>query len=73
MDPKRVAELHDPHRMQGGSGYLIRDDLILTAHHVIAPLEEKGILGRRYHLRLIGDYEAGRADWIIEGCYLCLG
>lgn len=71
MDPKRVAELHDPHRMQGGSGYLIRDDLILTAHHVIAPLEEKGILGRRYHLRLIGDYEAGRADWIIEGCYLC--
>jgi hypothetical protein len=71
MDPKRVAELHDPHRMQGGSGYLIRDNLILTAHHVIAPLEEKGILGRRYHLRLIGDYEAGRTDWIIEGCYLC--
>jgi|GEM_PF-1556764 len=71
MDPKRVAELHDPHRRQGGTGYLIRDNLILTAHHVIAPSGEKGLLGKRYHMRFIGDYEEGRTDWVIEGCYLC--
>lgn len=71
MDPNRVTELHDPHRSQGGTGYLIRDNLILTAHHVIAPFGERGILGKRYHMRLIGDYEQGRTAWIIEGCYLC--
>ncbi|MEA5599302.1 hypothetical protein [Rivularia sp. UHCC 0363] len=71
MDPIRVTELHDPHRRQGGTGYLIRDSLILTAHHVIAPSGERGILGKRYHMRLIGDYEEGRTDWIVEGCYLC--
>lgn len=71
MDPTRVTELHDPHRRQGGTGYLIGDSLILTAHHVIAPSDERGILGKRYHMRLIGDYEEGRTDWIVEGCYLC--
>lgn len=71
MNPKRVAELHDPHRKKAGSGYLIQENLILTAHHVIAPSGKKGILGTRYHMRLIEDYEAGRTDWIREGCYLC--
>jgi HEAT repeat protein len=71
MDYRRVAELYDPYHKSSGTGYLIRDNLILTAHHVIAPLKETGILKRRYHMRLIGDYEQGRTDWIIEGCYLC--
>jgi tetratricopeptide (TPR) repeat protein len=71
MDQRRVAELHDPHRKSGGTGYLIRNNLILTAHHVIAPLGKPGIIGTRYHIRFIGDYEQGRTQWIKEGCYLC--
>jgi hypothetical protein len=70
MDQRRVAELHDPDRKSGGTGYLIRDNLILTAHHVIAPPGKPGIIGSRYHVRLIGDYELGRTEWIKEGCYL---
>jgi hypothetical protein len=71
MEQKRVAELHDPHRKSGGTGYLIRDDLVLTAHHVIAPLGKPGALGTRYHIRFIGDYDQGRTDWVKEGCCLC--
>jgi ribosomal protein L17 len=71
MDQRRVAELHDPDRKSGGSGYLIRNNLILTAHHVIAELGEPGIMGTSYHVRFIGDFVQGRTKWILEGCCLC--
>jgi hypothetical protein len=71
MDYRRVAELYDPYRKSGGTGYLIRDNLILTAHHVIAPMGENGKLGSHYHFRFIGDYEQKRTDWVMNGCYLC--
>ncbi|MCC5614555.1 hypothetical protein LC605_05575 [Nostoc sp. CHAB 5836] len=71
MDSRRVAELHNPHQKSGGTGYLIRDNIILTAHHNIAPLGQPGILGTRYHIRFIGDYLQGRIDWIEEACCLC--
>ena len=71
MDPRRAAELHDPNRKTGGTGYLIQEGLILTAHHVIALPGQSGIINTPYHVRLLGDYDKGKTDWRIEGCYLC--
>lgn len=71
MNPELVVEIHDPYRKSGGTGYLIRDNLILTARHVVAPLEESEIIKTRYHIRFIGDYDQGRTDWIKDGCTMC--
>lgn len=71
MNYNRVAELHDPYRRSGGTGYLIRDNLVLTAHHVIAPIEEPGTLNTLYDIRFIGDYDEGRIEWQERGCSLC--
>ncbi|WP_414755880.1 NB-ARC domain-containing protein, partial [Anabaena sp. CCY 9910] len=71
MDQRRVVEVHNPSCKSGGSGYLIRNNLILTAHHVIAPLDQDEILRPSYHIRFIGDYLQGRTEWIQEGCDLC--
>jgi hypothetical protein len=71
MDYRRVAELYDPRRRVGGTGYLIQSNLVLTAHHVIAPNGETAPLGTPYDLRFIGDFEAGRTEWRTMGCHLC--
>src|SRR5262249_2701846 len=71
MDYRRVAELYDPRRRVGGTGYLIQSNLVLTAHHVIAPDGETATLGTPYDLRFIGDFEAGRTEWRTMGCHLC--
>ncbi|KAM3100819.1 tetratricopeptide repeat protein [Phormidesmis sp. 146-35] len=71
MDERRVAELHNQKQKSGGTGYLITEDLILTAHHIIAPINENGVLQTDYDIRFIGDYEQGKVKWIEKGCYLC--
>jgi len=71
MDERRVAELYNQKQKTGGTGYLITEDLILTAHHIIAPINENGILQTDYDVRFVGDYEQGKVEWIEKGCYLC--
>lgn len=71
MDERRVAELYNQKQKTGGTGYLITEDLILTAHHIIAPINENGILQTNYDVRFVGDYEQGKVEWIEKGCYLC--
>lgn len=71
MDYRRVAEIYDPRRGVGGTGYLIGSRFILTAHHVIADLGQPGRIGATYDIRLIGDYEAGQKDWLESSGKLC--
>lgn len=73
MNPKLVVEIHDPYRKSGGTGYLIRDNLILTARHVVAPLDlnKSEIIKTQYYIRFVGDYAQGRTDWIKDGCSMC--
>lgn len=71
MDYRRVTEIYDSQRDHGGTGYLIRPNLILTAHHVVAPLGQAGTIGTTYDVRIIGDYEAGQTEWLRNGCQLC--
>lgn len=71
MDERRVAELYSQKQKTGGTGYLITEDLILTAHHIIAPINENGILQTDYDVRFVGDYEQGKVEWVEKGCYLC--
>ncbi len=71
MDHHRAAEIHDPDREKSGTGYLITDNLILTSHHIIAPLGVTGTIGAAYDIRFFGDFENDKTEWCIEGCYLC--
>jgi len=71
MDERRVAELYNQKQKTGGTGYLITEGLILTAHHIIAPINEDGILQTDYDVRFVGDYEQGKVEWLEKGCYLC--
>lgn len=70
---RRVAEIYAPSYRRGGTGYLIQDDFILTAYHVIAS-PEKTITSTSkelYDIRFIGDFEDGRTKWLSEGASLC--
>ena len=71
MDYQRTAEIHNPYQKIGGTGYLILDRLILTAHHVIAPVDEAGVIGTQFDIRFIGDYEAGQTKWRLKAASLC--
>ncbi len=48
MDYRCCAELYDPDRDEGGTGYLVASGLVLTAHHVLAPRGFQAELGKRY-------------------------
>jgi hypothetical protein len=64
-----LAEIYDGRkhaaRDEGGSGFLLGKNLILTAHHVIGfagapvPPGETG-----YDVRAIGDFREGRTEWL---------
>lgn len=71
MDRDRVAEIHNPHANSGGTGYLIQENLILTAYHVINPYKEKEISTSAYDIRFIRDLRAERTAWRTAGAGLC--
>jgi AAA ATPase domain/Trypsin-like peptidase domain len=64
-----LAEIYDGRKQaardEGGSGFLLGKNLILTAHHVIGfagapvPPGETG-----YDVRAIGDFREGRTEWL---------
>jgi len=72
MNYQRVVEIHVPHSGSGGTGYLIQNNLILTAYHVVAYADE--ILASKsealYDIRFIGEFEAGETAWRNEGASL---
>ncbi|OLP19387.1 hypothetical protein BST81_06485 [Leptolyngbya sp. 'hensonii'] len=68
MNHKRVIEIHNPHLQCGGTGYLIRDDLILTASHIVDCDEGAETF---YDVRLIGEVEEGSLIWREKGARLC--
>ena len=71
MDFRRVVELNNPRRELGGTGYLIRDNLILTARHIVDEKNGPEMLKASYEVRFIGDYIQGRKEGNLEECYLC--
>ena len=60
MDPNRAAEITNMHTapFKTGSGYLVKDNWILTARHILTPRGKDSVaLGSKYSFRLIGDFE----------------
>ncbi|MEU0051315.1 trypsin-like serine protease [Streptomyces sp. NPDC006309] len=57
MDQSRVMEIWNPVLGKSGSGYLIGDDVVLTAHHVVDGVRMRGSV----EVRQLDP--AGRTDW----------
>jgi hypothetical protein len=66
MDRGRVAEISIGRRC--GTGYLIRNDLIITALHVLGSLPN---LGTKCDVRFCGDWSRGDRKWRESGASLC--
>ncbi|MEG4328320.1 serine protease [Microcoleus sp. herbarium5] len=66
MDRGRVAEISIGKKC--GTGYLIRNDLIITARHVVGSLPE---LGTKCDVRFCGDWSRGNRRWLESGASLC--
>ncbi|WP_055468910.1 NACHT domain-containing protein [Streptomyces ardesiacus] len=58
MDQERVVEVWNPVSKRSGSGYLIGDDVVLTAHHIVAGVPLRGAVEVRQL-----DPEGG-TDWM---------
>ncbi len=75
MEHERVTEISNPHYSKNGTGYLLGENLILTARHVLSsaedspntPLEPE----KSYDVRFWGDYEQGRTKWQEAAAILC--
>jgi len=69
VDHKRVAEIHIPN-IEGGTGYLIKKDLVLTAYHVVKSMITTSKRKIKCDIRFLGDYISGRKEWLAEGASL---
>jgi 5'-deoxynucleotidase YfbR-like HD superfamily hydrolase len=56
-DYKRATEIYNPRSERCGSGYLLQDDLILTAFHVVSCTEESGG-SSLYDIRFLGESDS---------------
>ena len=66
---RRVVEIHAPSTKKGGTGYLIRNNLILTAHHITD--SNKSISTVLCDIRFIGDTHGKKTEWLDEAVSLC--
>ena len=69
MNHKRVVEIYVPYSSSAGTGYLIRDNLVLTAYHVVESYKSES--EALCDLRFVGDIEAGKTEWLNGEGRLC--
>lgn len=71
MNFRRVVEINNPRQEEGATGYLIRDNLILTVCHIVDLGDAFEDSKASYGIRFIGDYLEGRKEGSVEKCCLC--
>ena len=74
MDYQRITEISNPYCLKSGSGYLVQENLILTARHILTyPEDDISLeLGKPYDVRFVGDFRSGKThQWLSSAATVC--